>query len=365
MAKNTRIQRILALGQALIDAKRGISLERYAAQHGYSRSTVYRDADELRDIGFPIRSEGGLHRVPPHFQYFGHHGLDPDELLALFVARSLAARIPGTRFDRALDSLWTKLTAAGSQLALGPGSEGALSVAAFQSIDYEPHRDILDILDQAINERRVVHLRYRKASTGEISTRDVEPGQLHADARVEGVFLIAWCRHRKAPRVFAAQRILSATITGERFAPRPEIRSRVALRHAFGVWIGQQPDRPVPVQVRFSPAVAGEIAERRLHPSQATAPQPDGSLLLTLHLADPTCLVRWLMQYGADAQVEEPSWLAEEIAGRHAAAVAVAPGALRAVSKHKRGRGRQARGTPSDQRVASDELSLSRKSLSR
>ena len=317
MAKDTRLRRILALGQALIDAKRGISLERYAEQHGHSRSTVYRDADELRDIGFPIRSEGGLHRVPSHFQFFGHRGLDPDELLALFVARSVATRIPGSRFDRALGSLWSKLTTDGSQLTLGPGAESALSVAAFQSIDYEPHRAVLDTLDRAITERLVVHLRYRKASTGEVSERDVEPGQLHADARVEGVFLIAWCRHRRSVRVFAAQRILAATITGESFAPRPETRSRVALRHAVGVWIGRDPDRVVPVRVRFARAVAGEISERTFHPSQVIEPAADGSLLLSLQLSDPASLVRWVMQYGADAQVEEPIWLAEEIRRRH------------------------------------------------
>lgn len=337
MAKDTRLQRILALGQALIDAKRGVSLERYAEQHGYSRSTVYRDADELRDIGFPIRSEHGMHRVPSHFQFFGYRGLDPDELLALFVARSVATRIPGSRFDRALGSLWTKLTADGGQLALGPGSDGALSVAAFQSIDYEPHRAVLDTLDRAISDRVVVHLRYRKASTGEVSERDVEPGQLHADARVEGVFLIAWCRHRKAPRVFAAQRILAATITGEHFAARPETRSRNALRHAFGVWIGKQPDRPVLVRVRFARAIAGEISERRFHPSQVIASLPDGALLLELQIADPASLVRWLMQYGADARVEEPRWLAEEIAGRHAAAVAPVAAATLAAPIYGRG----------------------------
>ena len=337
MAKDTRLQRILALGQALIDARRGISLERYAEQHGYSRSTVYRDADELRDIGFPIRSEGGLHRVPSHFQFFGHRGLEPDELLALFVARSVATRIPGSRFDRALGSLWSKLTTDGSQLTLGPGAESALSVAAFQSIDYEPHRAILDTLDRAITERLVVHLRYRKASTGEVSERDVEPGQLHADAKVEGVFLIAWCRHRKAVRVFAAQRILAATITGEHVTPRAETRSRVALRHAFGVWVGHQPDRPVPVRVRFGRGVAGEISERRFHPSQVSEPQEDGALRVSMQVSDPASLVRWLMQYGADARVEEPAWLAAEIASRHAAAAGAIPAATQAAPIYRRG----------------------------
>ena len=323
VATDKRLRRLLALGQALIDARRGISLERYAQQHGYSRSTIYRDADVLRDIGFPIKSEHGLHRVDAAFQLFGRRGLDPDELLALFVARQLAGRLPGSRLDRALASLWAKASGDGDQPALLPRDDSTLSVAAFDTIDFEPHRQTIDTLDQAIHQRVTVRLSYRKASTGEVSHRDVEPGALHADARSGGLFLIAWCRWRRAVRVFAIQRVLSVAATGERFTPRPATRSKEALKHAFGVWVGTHADAPVLVRIRFARGVAEEIAERRWHASQEVRRIGGGEIELSMRLGDPAGVIRWVMGYGEDAVVESPAWLGEEVRQRHQQAGAV------------------------------------------
>jgi hypothetical protein len=186
-----RVRRVLELGQALIDAPRGIVLERYARDHGYSRSSAYRDLDVLRDIGFMITSDGGRHRVAASFRYFGHRGLDPDELLALFVARNVAGRIPGSRFDRALGALWAKLTADGRQPSLTPDRDGTLTVAAFQTIDYGPKREIIDTIDRGIADRVAIHITHRKTN-GQVSQRIVEPGQLHAEASLDSLFLIGW-----------------------------------------------------------------------------------------------------------------------------------------------------------------------------
>lgn len=322
MATNERIRRILELGQALIDSRHGVVIERYAKQHGHSRSALYRDIDVLKSLGFPIQSERGRHWLPADFQLFGRGGLDDDEILHLHLARQLAGRMPGTRLDRALASVWAKVTGAAGQPALLPTSDATLTVSAFQSIDYAPHRAVIDQLDDAIHRRVAVKLRYRTVATGEITDRVVEPGELHADAAVEGLFLIAYCRWRREVRVFAIQRILSAEQTGERFTPRPEACSKIALRDAFRVWMGK-PDSPVAVRLRFSAAIAGEIAERRWHPSQTSRQLADGELVLDLRVAEPASLIRWLMGFGADVVVESPTWLADEIRSRHRAAAGV------------------------------------------
>lgn len=319
-----RVRRVLELGQALIDAPRGIVLERYARDHGYSRSSAYRDLDVLRDIGFMITSDGGRHRVAASFRYFGHRGLDPDELLALFVARNVAGRIPGSRFDRALGALWAKLTADGRQPSLTPDRDGTLTVAAFQTIDYGPKREIIDTIDRGIADRVAIHITHRKTN-GQVSQRIVEPGQLHAEASLDSLFLIGWCRRRRAVRCFAVHRIEEASLTGEKITPRPETRSRAWARDAFRMWLGHPDAAPVTVRIRFGRAVAGEIAERRWHPSQVMSQADDGELVLTLRVAQPDSLARWLMQYGADARVEEPVWLAEDLRARHAAAGRRAP----------------------------------------
>ncbi len=329
------MRRILELGQALIDSRHGLSLEEHGATHGHSRSALYRDLEVLREVGFPITSERGRHRVAPDFQLFGRRGLEADEVLALFVARQVAGRIPGSRFDRALASVWAKVTGEDGQPALMPGGEGALTVAAFQTIDYAPHRATIDHLEDAIQGRIAVKIRYRAASTGEVTERIVEPGELHADAAVEGLFLIAYCRWRRAVRIFAVQRILAAAQTGEQFSRRPETRSRVALRDAFRAWIGTQA-APVAVRLRFAPGVAAEVGERRYHPSQVLTRTPAGHVVLELRVGDPASLARWLMGFGPDVHVEHPTWLAEEIRSRHRRAGALADDAPAYASNRRR-----------------------------
>ncbi|HEU4733908.1 MAG TPA: transcriptional regulator [Kofleriaceae bacterium] len=327
MATNERIRRILELGQALIESRHGVVIEQYAKKRGHSRSALYRDLEVLKSLAFPIQSERGRHWLPADFQLFGRGGLDADEILHLQVARQLAGRLPGTGLDRALSSVWAKVTGTGGQPALLTASDPALSVAAFQSIDYAPHRPVIAHLEDAIHGRIAVKLRYRKPATGETTDRVVEPGELHADAAVEGLYLIAYCRWRRAVRVFAIQRIVSAEQTGERFTSRPETRSRVALRDAFRVWVGKQ-DAPVAVRLRFAAAVAGEIAERRWHPSQTSSRSRSGEAILDLRVADPASLIRWLMGFGADVVVESPTWLASQVRALHARAASSGPIAI-------------------------------------
>lgn len=316
MGTNERVRRILEFGQALIDSRHGVVIEQYAKKRGHSRSALYRDIEVLKSLSFPIHSERGRHWLPMDCQLFGREGLDAEEILHLHIARQLAARMPGTRFDRALASVCAKVTGAADQLRLPLSSDAVLSVAVFQSIDYTPHRAVIDHLEDAIRRRIAVKLRYCKPSTGETTERVVEPGELHADAAVEGLYLIAYCRWRRGVRIFAIQRIISAAQTGERFTPRPEVCARVALRDAFHVWGGEQ-GTPAAVRLRFAAAIAGEIAERCHHPSQTMRRSANGEVVLELRVADPTGLLRWLMGFGADVVVEAPTWLAEEIRARH------------------------------------------------
>lgn len=316
MGTNERVRRILELGQALIDSRHGVVIDQYAKKHGHSRSALYRDIEVLKSLSFPVQSEHGRHWLPADFQMFGRAGLDAEEILYLHVAREIAGRMPGTRFDRALASVWAKATGAAGQPALPLASGATLRVAAFQSIDYTPCRAVIDHLEDAVRRRIAVKLRYHKPGTGEITERVVEPGELYADAAVEGLFLIGYCRWRRDVRTFAIQRIVSAEQTGERFTPRPEACARVALRDAFQVWGGGRSE-PVAVRLRFALTLAEEVAERRHHPSQIAHRLDSGELVLELRVAEPASLTRWIMGFGAEVVVEAPTWLAQEVRKRH------------------------------------------------
>lgn len=70
---------------------------------------------------------------------------------------------------------------------------------------------------------------------------------------------------------------------------------------AFNVIWGE----PQEVKIRFSPDQAPYIEERTWHPSQKIEKRADGSIDLTMRVANLWEIKRWLIGYGADAQVRK------------------------------------------------------------
>jgi len=61
--------------------------------------------------------------------------------------------------------------------------------------------------------------------------------------------------------------------------------------------------------LRFTQAYAGIIREKEWHPGQVLEPQPDGALILRLHVNDHRLIKRWVMYWGPECQVLEPAEL--------------------------------------------------------
>lgn len=318
MASAEQMVRVIALGQALASSRHGVVLRRFADERGYPIRYVHRDLKTLEQAGFPIEGENGRYRLAvdqaPQIQL----KVDEEELLALFAARELAGPLRATALGRALDRLWAKLGSRGGQGPLLPQGESSLSIRPALAIDYGPHRAHIAVIERAIARREALACRYRRVRTGEVSERVIEPGELHVDPALESMYCIAWCRLRAAVRVFAVHRFLELRPAGEAAPLRPETRSRVALRRAFRIWRGDTVER---VRLRFAATVAGEIQERRWHPSQTLEPDPSGGVILAMEVAEPAELERWLLGFGAEVRVLEPTWLAERVAAVHAAAV--------------------------------------------
>ena len=316
MGTNERVIRLIKLGQAIAASKHGLVIEQYARNHGYSRSALYRDLKVLRECSFPIISRDRRHFLPADFRFFGRGGFDANELLALNAMRLLANRLPGSHVAQSLNSLWRKVADPGVERLALP------RISAFASIDYAPHRKTIETLEQAVHDRQVVRLHYRRTN-GEVTRREFEPHDLHADASVEGLYVIGYCRLRRAIRTFAVHRVSRCKPTGEVFTVRHELRSHQQLRSAFRAWMSDHP--LTKVELRFSALVSEEIAERRLHPSQVNKPMPGGGLQVTLTVSEPASLIRWLMGFGPDVEVLEPEDLRLHISARHQASRARSP----------------------------------------
>lgn len=312
--KKGQLARLIALNNALIASRRGIVVRQYSERNGVPIRTVYKDLRRLTDAGFPIGGEDGRYFLPTSFTRLRAPGIEPDELLALFLARQTAGVLRGTSAGAALDRLLAKLSSGPSaQAALVPTASSSIHIGPSFAIDYRPHLRTIAVLEEAIARRRAVEARYRSPRATSPTTRTLEPGDLFAEPSTGTLYVVCWCRLRSAVRVFAVHRFLEATLSNEPAPLRAETRSQHALRHAFRVWHADTAHR---VRLRFSPHVAEEIRERRWHRSQKLTPLVAGGIVLEMTIAEPLELERWLLGFGPDVEVLEPATLAARVRDR-------------------------------------------------
>src|SRR5438093_47262 len=88
-------------------------------------------------------------------------------------------------------------------------------------------------------------------------------------------YLMAGDPKRDAPRSYKLERISAVRVFDERFDPPLGFSVGKHLAHAWGVWTSE---RPVPVELRFSPDVARRVKETTWHESQQAEDLADGSV---------------------------------------------------------------------------------------
>jgi len=311
MARNDRIVRVEALKQALCASRSGVALKTLAERHAWNLRGLYRDIEALESAGYIIDRDDHRFRIVNNPR--NAPGVpDADERLALFLARQNARGWKETSLGKALDRLWHRVSATGDgQAALLPiESTPWITTRELTGIDMSAHRTIIATLERATRARLVINARYRALSSGQVSSRFIEPGELHWDPALESLYLIAWCRLRADVRVFAAHRFVAVALTDEHCAPRPETRSRSALRNAFRVWRSEHVEK---LRIRFAPEVADEIRERKWLANQQLA-EDHGGVVLTGEVAGLAEVERWILGYGPAAKVLEPKALAKAVA---------------------------------------------------
>ncbi len=170
---------------------------------------------------------------------------------------------------------------------------------------------ILELLQEAIATNTSLQMHYITASRdGTPTERIIDPYALIPYVR--SFHLVAYCHNRNEVRVFKVGRIQHLQPTGQRFQKPVDFDISQYLGQSWGLMRGVARS-PEPVRILFSPRAGRWVSEERWHPGQQTEWQDDGTLLFSLQVAITPEFVRWVLYYGSDARVLEPSWLADEV----------------------------------------------------
>jgi predicted DNA-binding transcriptional regulator YafY len=163
--------------------------------------------------------------------------------------------------------------------------------------------EFLQVVREAIHERRVMQLQYRAGGATESSARTVQP---HALVYAEHMWYVVSIGDDNALRHYRVDRIEQLQMLDEQFEPDRTVVERVMQAgRAFAS------DTTRTMTVWYSPRIARWVAER-----EGAALAPDGSLTLEHPVADESWAVRHVLQYGPEAELLAPPELRALVAQR-------------------------------------------------
>jgi proteasome accessory factor C len=210
----------------------------------------------------------------------------PVEAKALVAAIDLIGEhIP----EGSLRTVRAKVVAA---LGEDPADEG-LQVATAGGDDVE----IAAVVSRAIASQQLLEFEYYKENEDEFTTRTVEPYGL-INSR-DGWYIAAYDPSRSAVRHFRLDRIKSASETGERFVPRPDIDPAADID-------GWPRTGEIPASRRARIWISPERARWAREERVVVAELEDGSVIVERGFAGVKWLVREVLKEAGDAAVLEP-----------------------------------------------------------
>lgn len=297
-----QLPRLLALVPYLL-ARPGVKVSEAAAVFGVSEERLRKDLDLLWVCGLPGHGPGDL--IDVEFEGDTITLLEPagvtrplrltvDEALALVVALRALADTPGLVERDALDRALAKVERVAGAAAL---PAGRVEVAV------EGDERVLPVVEQALAQRRRLHLRYHVPGRDETTERDVDPMRL---AWAEGrPYLEAWCRLAEGVRLFRLDRIAAVTVLDLPAEPPPGTPSRDLSQGVF------QPSPDDQLVVLALQPGAHWVADH--HPCESVEEAPDAVLIARLRTPDTGWVRRLVLRLGAAARVVAPAELAEQV----------------------------------------------------
>lgn len=173
---------------------------------------------------------------------------------------------------------------------------------------YEINEMIFNKLQKAAFEKRkIVITYYSQTSSREELIRTVDPYGLICKNGIW--YLIAFCNLRQEIRIFRPDRIKTINLLEEQFQIPSGFDFHDIFEHSWDIGQG----KPERVRLRFTPEVAVDVKKAKYHKTQQFTDQPDGSVIMEVHVSGLWEITRWILGFGPNVEVLEPQKLRENV----------------------------------------------------
>jgi predicted DNA-binding transcriptional regulator YafY len=282
---------------------RGELLEALGLTH-LSERTVRRDLEALQAAGFDVdvhdSQRGHVWKLGKSLRDPAHISATATELLALSMGRNLLLPLKGTPYWQGIESLWQKM----KQTLPEPvwkhftRRRQSVLVRGTPAKSYQQQQGILDTINRAIQQHRVLEIEYQQ-------TRQIEPyslvlhqGSLYLVAAANDAPPDADLRHLKLDRFHRAVPL------DKHFKPRPDFDPQRHFADSLGVY---KSGRPQKFKIRCTARAAVWIREDPWHPQQQIEAGADGTVIVTIPAAHEFEIISRVLAWGADAELLSPA----------------------------------------------------------
>ena len=301
----------------------GASMDELAVELEVDRRTAYRIKETLEELGFPLYDDTSALDSRKRYQFTDSYlkklpnlnvpelKLSLSELIALYFIRGNRRLFRGTDIEQNINAAFRKIDAFMPEgLADRLDQVKTLFVPSTKfTKDYSDKEDVIEQLTDAIFRQQTCLVEYHSFHDDKTKGFKIDP--LRFFEQQGGLYLFVRATSYGHIRVMAVERINKLTLTKETFVLPKDFDPDSMLEEAFGIIY----DDPVEVKIRFTPQVSRYIMERRWAKEQAITEEADGSIILELKTSGWFDVKRWIMSFGAQAELVEPDKLRQEILG--------------------------------------------------
>jgi predicted DNA-binding transcriptional regulator YafY len=301
MSKYDRLLHILNLRRA----RKNLRVSDLAKECEVSERTIYRDIISISQANVPIYFESGYKVLTDAFLPPLNLSLEEYLCLKVGLSSSLVKQSPWKESSKRVlakidASLSNSLREQVKSIDIQP------KIEAKTTFDFSKLTLFCKLLEQAISEKVTLRIIYDSLQS-EMGEREVDPYALIF--RRHAWYLVGFRHKREEIRVFRVNRIKKITLLSKNFILLKDFSVEKFFSSSWEVFVG----KPTEVKIKFWGPTAKVILSGTHHPNEKITKQEDGSILYTVTVSGTEEISRWVLEFGENAEVLEPTELREKI----------------------------------------------------
>ena len=275
-------------------------------EFGVGRATVERDIRILRQWGTIQRRDG---KFALKDMKFLPSAFTASEALALVLAGSIVAKRIGLPPSDAMHSALKKIDSFLPDQVDSHIKRIRKRVSVGINLVREFSSEFLDTISKAIMSHNPIEITYYVPMRNELTKRRVEPYGI--TFRFGAWYVIGHCHLRDEIRTFGIDRIRTIKVINDHFKYPKDFVLEEYLERGWSLQADAQQERIV---LRFSRDVTPWVSTCKFHPNQQFTINPDGTSNFEITVAGVEEIRHWVLGFGDQVEVLEPSSLRESIA---------------------------------------------------